>query len=237
MKLDFIAFDADDTLWDNESRYQEGKQRFIELVRGYATPEEASERLDQAEVRNVPFYGYGVKSFTLSMIDTAIQISEGQFSGEGIQNILEISKGMLTAPLVVFDRVAETLQALVGTHRLLLITKGDPFEQEMKIANTGLGVFFEHIEIVGEKTQDTYRKILGRYDIQPERFLMVGNSVKSDILPVLKLGGLAVYIHQENTWFHEHTSEDPLGMTGYYTLEHLWQLPGLVNQLEGDGKP
>jgi putative hydrolase of the HAD superfamily len=233
MTIDMLAFDADDTLWDNESRYLAGKQRFLELLSAYASPHEAGQRLDAAEVRNVPYFGYGVKSFTLSMLETAVDLSAGRFGGEGVREILAIAKGMLTAPLVVYERVPETLESLSGMHALMLITKGDPFEQEMKIAKTGLGQHFEHVEIVGEKSLDTYRKILQRYAIRPEGFFMVGNSVKSDILPVLKLGGRAAYIPQENTWFHEHTSEDPNGLPGYYTLEHIWQLPELLRNLDG----
>jgi len=230
--IETIAFDADDTLWDNESRYQAGKQRFTLLLQEFCSPEEAGQRLDETEMRNVSLFGYGVKSFALSMIETAIAISDGRFSGEGTRGIVEIAKDILAAPLGIYERVEETLQALAGRYRMMLITKGDPFEQEMKIARTGLGKYFEHIEIVGEKAEATYRSILQRYRIHPDRFIMVGNSMRSDVLPVLRLGGRAVYIPQENTWFHEHSSEDPQGTEGYYELEYLWQLPELLKNLE-----
>lgn len=229
--IETIAFDADDTLWDNESRYQLGKQRFTLLLQEFCLPEEAGQRLDETEMRNVSLFGYGVKSFALSMIETAILISDGRFGGEGTGRIVEIAKDILAAPLDIYERVEETLEALAGVHRMMLITKGDPFEQEMKIARTGLGKYFEHIEIVGEKSEATYRSILQRYGIHPERFLMVGNSMRSDILPVLRLGGRAVYIPQENTWFHENSDENPQGSDGYYELEHLWQLPELIKSL------
>lgn len=230
--IETIAFDADDTLWDNESRYQWGKQRFTLLVQEFCSLEEAGLRLDETEMRNVSLFGYGVKSFVLSMIETAVAISDGRFSGEQTRQIVEIAKDILAAPLDVYNKVEETLEALAGTYRMMLITKGDPFEQEMKITRTGLGKYFEHIEIVGEKSEATYRSILQRYSLQPGRFIMVGNSMKSDILPVLRLGGRAVYIPQENTWFHENTDENPQGTDGYYVLEHLWQLPELLRNLE-----
>lgn len=230
--IETIAFDADDTLWDNESRYQWGKQRFTLLLQEFSSPEEAGQRLDETEMRNVSLFGYGVKSFVLSMIETSIVISDGRIRGEQTQQIVEIAKDILAAPLDVYHRVEETLEALAGAYRMMLITKGDPFEQEMKIARTGLGKYFEHIEIVGEKSEATYRAIMQRYSIRPESFIMVGNSMRSDILPVLRLGGQAVYIPQENTWFHENSDENPQGSDGYYELEHLWQLPALLRNLE-----
>jgi len=230
--LDIIAFDADDTLWDNETRYAQAKERVQEVLRAYGSPEAAGELLDDIEVRNVAIYGYGIKSFILSIIETAIQFSAGSIPGSQIQAILDLAREMLTVPVDVYERAEDTLAILSTGYPLMLITKGDTIEQEMKIARTGLAKYFKYIEIVGIKTQATYEQILRHYHLRPEGFLMVGNSMRSDILPVLRLGGLAVYIPQENTWSHENSDEELPDIGKYFALEHLWQLPDLIRRLE-----
>ena len=232
--IDIIALDADDTLWDNESHYSRAKVRFKQLLARYGSLEEAGRKLDEIEVGNVEIYGYGIKSFALSMVETAIQFSQGQITGGEIQQVIEIAREMLNAPVDLYERVKQTLEELSLSYRLALVTKGDRFEQERKIARSGLGQYFETIEIVGDKTEASYRRMLTTYGLEPKHFLMVGNSIRSDILPVLSLGGQAVYIPQENTWFHENSAEAPVDAWGYYVLEHFWQLPELLRMLEGE---
>lgn len=230
--IEIIAFDADDTLWDNESLYTQAKARFQQLLSKYASPEAIAQILDTNEERNVEVYGYGIKSFALSMVETAIELSQGQIEGGELRQVIEIGRGMLIAPVNLFEKVGETLEQLSLEYRMMLITKGDRFEQERKIARSSLKQYFEVVEIVGDKTEASYREMMARYSLQPDQFLMVGNSMRSDILPVLRLGGRAVYIPQENTWSHENVILEP-GETGkHYVLEHLWQLPELLRTLE-----
>jgi putative hydrolase of the HAD superfamily len=230
--FDIIAFDADDTLWDNESFYVRGKERFQQILSGYGTPEELEQKLDEVEIGNIDIYGYGIKSFALSMVEAAIQITQGQVPGEEIRRILDITREMLSTVVGLYDRVEETLEALSRDYHLMLITKGDRFEQEKKIARTGLLKYFAIVEIVGDKTEASYREILRRHSLVAERFLMVGNSMRSDILPVIRLGGRAVYIPQDNTWSHENAVEEPHEAGKFYELDHIWQLPALVSELE-----
>ena len=230
--LNIIAFDADDTLWHNESLYQHTQARLQGLLTGYVTEETVSERLYQIESRNLEYYGYGIKSFTLSMIETAIEVTEGKITGGDIQKILDFAKEMLATPIQLLDHVEEIVSALASTYRLMIITKGDLFDQETKIARSGLADFFTHIEIVSEKTADTYQALLDKHNIDPKHFLMVGNSVKSDILPVVAIGGQAVHIPYHTTWQHEVVDSAHLvAQNGYYELEDLEQLPRLLEQI------
>jgi putative hydrolase of the HAD superfamily len=227
-----IAFDADDTLWDNESYYTRAKEYFVRQLSPYGELEALTSRLDQIEIGNVEIYGYGIKSFVLSMIETAIEVSAGQIRGADLQPVLDIAREMLRAEVQFYEQVVETLQALSGRYPLMMITKGDLFEQELKIIRSGLRPYFKYVEIVGNKTEASYQHILQRYSLQPDGFLMVGNSMRSDILPVLKLGGMAVYIPQANTWSHENTAETPSGQNSFFTLEYIWQLPELLLKLD-----
>lgn len=229
-----IALDADDTLWDNESHYTRAKERFKQLLAKYCPLEEVERKLDEIEIENIEIYGYGIKSFALSMVEAAIQLSQGKITGEEIRLVVEIGRSMLSASMDLYDRVEQTLEELSFNYRLILVTKGDRFEQERKILRSGLGKYFEAVEIVGDKTEASYRGMLMTYGVEPKHFLMVGNSIRSDILPVLSLGGQAVYIPQENTWFHENSVEVPGDAWGYYVLEHFWQLPELLRKLEGE---
>jgi putative hydrolase of the HAD superfamily len=232
--FDIIALDADDTLWDNESHYTRAKERFKQLLARYGSLEEVERKLDEIEIGNIEIYGYGIKSFALSMVETAIHLSQGKIPGEEIRQVIDLAREMLSAPLELYDRVEQTLQELSLDHRLVLVTKGDRFEQERKIVRSGLGKYFEAVEIVGDKTEASYRVMLATFGLEPKHFLMVGNSMRSDILPVLSLGGQAVYIPQENTWSHENSVEAPVDAWDYYVLEHFWQLPELLRRLEGE---
>jgi putative hydrolase of the HAD superfamily len=227
-----VAFDADDTLWDNESYYTRAKEYFVRQLSPYGELDALTARLDEIEVGNVRIYGYGIKSFVLSMIETAIEVSAGQIRGAELQPVLEIARDMLASEVQFYERVKETLETLSGRYPLMLITKGDLFEQELKIARSGLRPLFKYVEIVGDKTEASYQHILQRYALQPDGFLMIGNSMRSDILPVLRLGGKAVYIPQANTWSHENTAETPAGHNHFFTLEYIWQLPELLLKLE-----
>ena len=230
--FEIIAFDADDTLWHNERFYVEAQTKFAQLLSHYHKPEWVSERLYQTETRNIQHFGYGVKAFALSMIETAVELTEGRISGQDIQVLIDLAKEMLSANVQLLDHVAETIPQLAEDHHLMVITKGDLLDQETKIVRSGLGKYFKYIEVVSQKTRFSYEQVLKRYSIDPKRFLMVGNSLRSDILPILELGGNAVYIPYEITWLHEVADPPPPGQPGYYQLEHVGQLPALLGTLE-----
>ena len=232
-----IAFDADDTLWHNETYYQQAKMQFTQLLSKYQDQEYARRRLDEIEVHNIDIYGYGTKMFSLSMIETAIELSDGKIKGSEIGQIIDISKEMLTNDVELFEHAEETLAKLMPRFDLMLVTKGDHFEQERKIALSGLSGYFRYIEIVTEKSQEMYQALMAKYDLHPERFLMVGNSLRSDIQPVLAIGGRAVYIPNEYTWFHEDLPREEIDQTAYDELEHISQLPGHIDQLMKDEAP
>ena len=198
-----LAFDADDTLWHNENLYADTQQQLFTMLRPYAEEATLHSRLLETERLNLRLFGYGVKGFTLSMIETAIQISHGKVSAAEIQVILEAGKTMLAHRIELLPHVRETLTELGLHHNLMMITKGDLFHQESRIAMSGLGDLFSAVEVVSEKDDATYRKVFHRYHLNPENFVMVGNSVRSDIQPVLALGARAIYIPYAVTWEHE----------------------------------
>jgi len=233
-RYDVIAFDADDTLWHNERLYAHAQSRYKQLLARYHNPEWIDERLYQTETRNLSHFGYGIKAFALSMIETAVELTEGRISGSEIQTIITLAKEMLTADVELLDHAAETLAGLKNAYTLMLITKGDLRDQELKIARSGVVGYFKHIEIVSDKSVESYAPLLRRHDITPQRFVMVGNSLRSDILPVLALGGSAVYVPHPLTWVHE-AAETPLNQPGFYEIEHLGLLPGLLEGLENHG--
>jgi putative hydrolase of the HAD superfamily len=229
-RFDVIAFDADDTLWHNETIYIDAQERFKALLSRYHSPEWISQKLNDTEMRNLQFYGYGIKSFILSMIETGIELTEGRITGFEVQAILDIAKEMLNAKIRLFDHVQETITALASEYTLMVITKGDPIDQEAKLSRSGLEPYFHYIETVSDKTKDIYASILSKHQIEPSRFLMVGNSLRSDILPVLELGGCAVYIPYELTWAHENNI-DTIGAAGYCQIEHMGLLPDILEKL------
>jgi putative hydrolase of the HAD superfamily len=232
-RFDLIAFDADDTLWHNEPFYTQAKGQFISLLSAYAPPETIGPRLDEIELRNLQDFGYGIKSFVLSMVEAAVDLSAGRVTGREVQVVVDIARRMLRADLELFEHVHETLAALKDHYPLMLITKGDQFEQELKIKRSGVDHYFRYIEIIGDKDARAYRLLLSKFNLDPRRILMVGNSLRSDILPVVELGGAAVYIPYEHTWSHEN-SENPIESKAYYELENIGQLPALLAQLEGE---
>ena len=203
MNITTIAFDADDTLWANEDLFVATQAQYMQLLAPYRQNWDAEE-LHAAERRNLAYFGYGIKGFTLSMIETAIEVSDGAIPGRDIATIIDMARGMVHAPLTLLPGVADLIPELAQHYQLMLITKGDLFDQEAKIARSGLADYFRHIDIVSEKTPHAYQRILQRSDINPQEFVMVGNSIRSDILPVVAIGGHAVHIPYHLTWQHEH---------------------------------
>lgn len=230
--FDMIAFDADDTLWHNERFYLDAQNRFAQMLSQYHKAEWINERLYQTEIRNIQHFGYGIKAFALSMIETAVELTEGRISGKDIQTLINLAREMLSADVQLLDHVAATIPQLAKIHRLMVITKGDLLDQETKVIRSGLGEYFQYIEVVSHKTRESYERVLKRYAIAPENFLMVGNSLRSDILPVLELGGQTVYIPYETTWLHEVADLPAEGQSGFYPLEHMGQLSALLERLE-----
>jgi putative hydrolase of the HAD superfamily len=229
--FDVIAFDADDTLWHNETLFWMTQDKFKQLLSGYRSTERIGHELFATETRNLQYYGYGIKAFTLSMIETAIELTDGQIQGRDIQEIIDFAREMLSAPVQLLEHVPDVIGTLAASHKLMLITKGDLFDQESKIARSGLAQHFTHVEIVSQKTSETYQAILGKYSLDPARFLMVGNSLKSDILPVLAIGGQAVYVPYPATWAHEIVTHGDEAPRSYLEVEHIGLLPALVDGL------
>ena len=223
--IEIIAFDADDTLWENEALYHNAKSEFARILSPFQEINWLSRKLDEIEVSNLQLYGYGIKSFALSMIETALEAGGGKIDARTISAILEIAKGMLSADIKLLDHTMQTLEQLSSRFDLMLLTKGDLHEQRGKIARSGIDHFFKVIEIVAEKTPAGYLEVLKKHNIPVERFLMIGNSLRSDILPILAIGGRAVYIPNENTWFHEIPETEEIEGANYDELEHLGLLP------------
>jgi putative hydrolase of the HAD superfamily len=235
-RFQVIAFDADDTLWHNERLYAEVQSGFRRLLARYHSSEWVDVRLHQTEMRNLLHFGYGIKGFALSMIETAIELTDGRITGAEVQSIIDSAKRMLAADVDLLDHADETLTTLAADYPLMLITKGDLHDQEAKISRSGIADRFRHVEIVSDKSTESYRALLERHRIAPDRFLMVGNSLRSDILPVLALGATAVYVPYELTWAHEAAERPPAGRSGYYELEHIGGLPELIRGLERGGQ-
>lgn len=202
-----IGFDADDTLWHNERHFKLTESRFAELLADFADADHLGERLLEAEKRNLHHYGYGIKGFTLSMIETAIEVTEGNAPSSVISEILAAGRDLLRHPVETFPGVAETLKALKPHYRLVVITKGDLFDQERKLAASGIDHLFDAVEIVSEKKTETYQRIFSSHGDGPERAMMVGNSLRSDILPALEAGAWATFIPHEHAWALEHADE------------------------------
>ena len=206
--IEVVGLDGDDTLWRNEEYFADTQEFFRALVAPYADGVDLDTRLAENERRNLELFGFGVKGFTLSMIETAIEVSQGQVGAAEVQALLDRGKAMLAQPVELLDGVAATVAELAPHYRLVLITKGDLLHQEQKLARSGLAELFWHIEIISEKDEPTYERILERHDIERNRFVMVGNSVRSDILPVLAIGARAVHIPAALVWTYEHADHD-----------------------------
>lgn len=230
--FDVIGFDADDTLWHSENHFVVTEDRFRALVSPWLSDREAADRLLARERDNLCLFGYGVKGFTLSMIETAIAASDGTIPSAAIARIIEWGKELLAHPVELLPGVAEAIDALAADHRLVLVTKGDLFHQESKIAESGLAERFDRVEILSDKTPDHYRAVMGRVGVEPERFLMVGNSVRSDVLPVVEIGAAAVHIPYHYTWGHEVVDGGPEPAGPWHRLDSIGELPDLIGRLD-----
>lgn len=198
-----IGFDADDTLWSNEPYFRDAEEKFCDLMETWLPRHSAQRELFATEIDNLKLYGYGIKAFMLSMIETALRIGGDTLPSDAVARIIEIGRSQLELPVILLEGVEETLQNLYGRYRLVVVTKGDLLDQERKLEKSGLAGYFHHIEIVSEKRASDYQKLLRHLDVNSNEFLMIGNSLKSDILPVLELGCLGVHVPFHTTWEHE----------------------------------
>lgn len=204
MNLKVIAFDADDTLWVNEPYFQATEEKFCSLLENFSPQHTISKELFKVEVDNLPLYGYGIKGYILSMIEAALSISEKSISVEVVETILQYGKDMLNQPIEILNDVEHVLSSLKDHYRLVVATKGDLLDQERKLKKSGLAHYFHHIEIMSDKKEEDYIKLIKHLDINPEEFMMIGNSLKSDVMPVINIGGHAVHVPFHTTWAHEH---------------------------------
>jgi putative hydrolase of the HAD superfamily len=234
--LDLIAFDADDTLWHTEHLYVSTREKLERLLEERyaitASSGTVAEALHETEMRNLERYGYGSKPFVLSMIETAVRLTEGRLRGDEVGQVIGWLHEMLDAEVELMDGVEETVAALARTHTLIVVTKGDLVDQEGKLARSGLAGYFDHCEILPEKTPARYRALLDWHGVAPERFLMAGNSLRSDVLPVAALGAHAVHIPAAVTWIHEQVDAPGPEQGGYHELARIGLLPALVQAIE-----
>lgn len=230
MSISAIGFDADDTLWQNEQFYRLTENRFTQLLADYAEPATLSTRLLETEKRTLGLYGFGIKGFTLSMLETAIEVTDGKVPASVLSEILAAGREMLSHPVEPLPHALAALEALRNDYRLILITKGDLFDQERKLAQSGLGDLFAAVEIVSDKNAATYSRIFSYHADGAERALMVGNSLKSDVVPAIEAGSWGVYVPHALTWSYEHI-EAPTTQPRFRQIEHLGQLEDLVGKL------
>ena len=228
--IEVIGFDADDTLWHTENIFQDTQQSLVNILERYAPHEEIVEKLYATEKANIGHFGYGIKGFTLSMVETAVQISDGNVTAHDVQKIIDLGKDMLQAPLDVFAHIEEVLADLRRHHRLFMITKGDLLDQRNKIDKSGLAEYFEVLEVVSEKDRGTYKGIFDRERVDIRKVAMVGNSVPSDVLPVLELGGIGIHIPYGVTAEIERHDRDPRS-DRFYRLRSARELPALIDRL------
>jgi len=226
-----IGLDADDTLWHNETIFEKVHERYRALLSEYHDAATVDQTLLATEMRNLELYGYGVKGFTLSAIETAIELTRGKISAEEIRTLIELGRDMLNHPVDLLEGVAETIARLATSHVLLLITKGDLRDQQRKLTKSGLAPHFSGVEIVSEKDSATYAEILRRRNVAPAEFLMAGNSLKSDILPVLEIGGAALHVPYELSWMLDRTDQIPAAPGRFFQLGSLRELPALLERV------
>ncbi len=229
LKFKWIGFDADDTLWENESYFREAEQKFCDMFKDEVSNEELVKLLYDVEIENIQHYGYGIKGFILSMIQTSMKITGDQIANAKVEQMINLGKDLLNKPVHIIDGVEEVLQSLkYWGYRLVVVTKGDLLDQEKKLQKSGLAKYFHHIEIVSDKKEENYQKLLFHLDVSPNEFLMVGNSLKSDILPVLNIGGSAIHIPFHTTWIHEHV--DNVGeLKNYIELKTIKEIHDVLN--------
>lgn len=232
--FDWIGFDADDTLWHNEPLFERAQDRFVELLSPYLEADWVRSRLYETETRNLAHFGYGIKAFALSMIESAAELTEGRITGREILELITLTKDMLASEVELLPGVEATLKALAQGRRLLVITKGDLLDQNSKMERSALSRYFETLEVVSDKTPETYRRILQDRGIRADRFLMVGNSIRSDVLPALEAGAWALHVPYETTWLHE-AAEPPVGHERYLEASSITEIPGILARMESAG--
>jgi len=228
MPIRVIAFDADDTLWINETYFREAEEKFASLLEDFLPQHAIMKELYRTEITNLNLYGYGIKGFMLSMIETALRVSEKQLPIRLVEKIIQIGQEMLGKPVDLLPGVEEVLKSLQGHYRIVLATKGDLVDQERKLYKSGLEGYFHHIEIMSEKRTSDYEKLIGHLDIQASEFVMIGNSLKSDILPVLELGGYGIHVPFHTTWVHEQVEHEVIHER-FLTAAHLDEAAGLIH--------
>jgi putative hydrolase of the HAD superfamily len=225
-----IGFDADDTLWVNETYFREAELEFAKLLSPYETANKIDQELFRKEIENLPLYGYGIKGFVLSMVEMALEISNNNVSNSTIQKILDLGKDMLTKNVELLLGVEEVLRTLSNDFRLIVVTKGDLLDQERKLEKSGLLDYFHHIEILSDKKEANYSKLLNHLDIKPSEFLMIGNSLKSDILPLINIKAKAIHIPFHTTWMHEQVAENETQNKSYKTVDSLLEIIPLLDR-------
>ncbi|WP_299886460.1 HAD family hydrolase [uncultured Lacinutrix sp.] len=234
MEIDYnnikvIGFDADDTLWVNETYFRDAETEFAKLLSQFETPNKIDQELFKMEMKNLPVYGYGVKGFVLSMVEMALELSNNTISNTTISKILEIGKDMINKPVELLEGVEKVLSILSGSYKLIVATKGDLLDQERKLEKSGLLDYFHHIEVLSDKKEENYSKLLKHLDIEPSAFLMIGNSLKSDVLPLIKIGAKAIHIPFHTTWAHEEVEINSNDNLPYVTLSNLNEVINLLN--------
>jgi putative hydrolase of the HAD superfamily len=234
MEIDYsnikvIGFDADDTLWVNETYYREAEEQFAKLLSAYETTNKIDQELFKKEMENLDMYGYGIKSFILSMVEAALEISNNSVSHAAILDILDIGKTMINKPVELLNGVEVVLQTLSSKYRLILATKGDLLDQERKLENSNLTKYFHHIEVLSDKKEANYSKLLNHLDINPSEFLMIGNSLKSDVLPLVNIKAQAIHVPFHTTWEHEQVNDEDTNGKVYKTVKNISEILQLLN--------
>ena len=222
-----IAFDADDTLWVNETYFRDAELEFAKLLAKYETANKIDQELFKKEIDNLRYYGYGIKGFVLSMIECALELSNYQIHSKALQAILDIGKEMIEKPIELLKGVEDTLQFLDGKYRLIVATKGDLLDQERKLEKSNLLKYFHHIEVMSDKKEKDYKKLIKHLDIKPSEFLMIGNSLKSDVLPLINIGASAIHIPFHTTWIHEEVDLQDSTKLEYRTLNNIKEVLSL----------
>ena len=226
-KFKIIAFDADDTLWVNEPFYRETEKKFFGLLQDFGSPEFLNKELFKTEMQNLSLYGYGAKGLTLSMTETALRVSNNKITAQTIAAIVNLGKELIQKPLILLEGVKEVLNILHQKDTLLIVvTKGDLLDQERKLANSGLNRYFHHVEIVSDKKEENYQKLLEKLEVAPEDFLMIGNSRKSDIIPVVNIGAYAIFVPYHTSWQHEEA--DKIESTHCLEVAHIKEVLDII---------
>jgi putative hydrolase of the HAD superfamily len=220
-EIKVVCFDADDTLWHNEQFFRNAEKRLADLLEDYGTPDYIAKELLAVEIKNMPAYGYGIKAFMLSMLETALKVSNNTLPAKTAAAILELGQNMLKEPVVLLDGVQEVLENLAARYKLVVATKGDLLDQQRKLTKSGLVKYLHHIEVMSEKDEANYLKLLKHLDVKPQNFLMIGNSLKSDILPVLTIGGYALHIPHPDTWTYEQTDPGQIKNKNFAAAEKI----------------